>query len=128
MTDSAEIQFRDPTTHWMLCNTSISHTVRQCALIVLRQIYGCGFFCRLVSEVDSISLQKDAVLIVLQECEIPHLLSDLPYIEANKHGWWTKLLARLALPGMYTVMFVSVTSMLLSLKYLPICTQWGSGV
>ncbi len=46
-----------------------------------------------------VSLHRDVLLVMLQECEVPHVLSDLPPIDASLHGWWTKILARLALPG-----------------------------
>ena len=58
-----------------------------------------------ISEVDVITLHRDVILVVLQECEVPHTLSDLPHIDANVHGWWTKILARLALPGRCTTFF-----------------------
>ncbi len=45
------------------------------------------------------TLQRDVILVLLQECDVPHHLADLPSIDANVHGWWTKILARLALPG-----------------------------
>lgn len=51
---------------------------------------------------DLVSLHKDVILVLLQECEVPHTLTDLPHIDANVHGWWTKILARLALPGKNT--------------------------
>ncbi len=53
----------------------------------------------IVSEVDLISLQKEFVLLMLQECELPNTISELTYVKANRHGWWTMFLARLALPG-----------------------------
>ncbi len=52
-----------------------------------------------LTELDMISLHRDVLLVMLQECEVPHVLSDLPPIDASLHGWWTKILARLALPG-----------------------------
>ena len=39
------------------------------------------------------------IVVVLRETEIPTPLTDLPVISVEKHGWWTQLLARLALPG-----------------------------
>ena len=53
----------------------------------------------LMSELDAVSLQKDVIAVMVQDCEVPTMLSDLPYIDSNSTGWWTKLLARLALPG-----------------------------
>ena len=55
----------------------------------------------LVGEIDAVSLPKDIIAVLLKDCEIPAMLSDLPVIEVYGHGWWTKLLARLALPGTY---------------------------
>lgn len=52
-----------------------------------------------MGEIDIITLQKDFVLVLLSECEVPDCLSMANFVRANKQGWWTRFLARLALPG-----------------------------
>lgn len=52
-----------------------------------------------VSELDIMAIQRDLLLVMLQDCDMPNLVTDLPYIDASKRDWWTKLLATLALPG-----------------------------
>lgn len=45
------------------------------------------------------SSQRDIILLMVEPCELPPSLAGLPYLDTHSSMWWTRLLARLALPG-----------------------------
>ena len=53
----------------------------------------------LVGETENPAELNDVIGVLLQDVELPTILGELPLIQIHGSGWWTKLLAHLALPG-----------------------------
>ena len=52
--------------------------------------------CQLISDVDIMLVHRDIIVVVIQDCDVPHALSELVYIDANNEDWWAKFLTQLA--------------------------------
>ena len=51
----------------------------------------------LISDVDIMLSRNDLIVVVLQDCDVPSILSDLLFIDVNDDDWWTRLLAQLTM-------------------------------
>ena len=76
-------------------------SVQQSNLLAHKTEDSCGHceICSWYSNFYSHKLCSFQIVVVLREVEVPGPLTDLPAVRIEKHGWWTHLLARLALPG-----------------------------